>query len=130
MACIRFQRILLETVALFPNRRFLKLGTLTRPTTFKPTLFSHSETTPIGQELAITFNTVTPRSNSEAQRICFFFIYAQFTSVGTQELRLCPLPPVKSGGLQAAWGDGFVTVLPAHWHNYVWAIKSSDIGHM
>jgi len=114
MARIRFQR-LLETVALFPNKRFLKLGTLTRPTTFKPTLSSHSETmrkhpkvpmwsstaprvSPIGQELAITSNiegraTLTPRSNSEAQRVCFFFslcpVY-MITLVGTQELRLCP----------------------------------------
>jgi len=46
---------------------------------------------PIGQELAITFNiegraTLTPRSNSEAQRVCFFFslcpVY-MITLVGT-----------------------------------------------
>ena len=35
--------------------------------------------------------------------------------------------PVKAGNLQAAWGNGVVTVLPAH--NYVWTIKSGDTGY-
>lgn len=36
------------------------------------------------------------------------------------------MSPVNATNLQAAWGSGFVTVLPAG--GYVWTIRSSDTG--
>jgi len=60
---------------------------------------------PIGDQLAITFNaegkatTLTPRSNSEAQRVCFFFAFVMpglpnwFSGYSRiTMLKLCPLP--------------------------------------
>ena len=37
------------------------------------------------------------------------------------------MSPVSSSSLQAAWGSGFVTVLPAG--AYVWTIRSTDSGY-
>ncbi|KAJ8594647.1 hypothetical protein M405DRAFT_729471, partial [Rhizopogon salebrosus TDB-379] len=73
--------------------------------------------------LAITFNgpdrpaTMTVRTDDPAQR----WIIGDFDSK-TQSVA-----PTSAPNLQAAWGSGFVTVLPAG--GYVWTIRQTDTGY-
>lgn len=73
-------------------------------------------------KLAITFNgsnqplTANIRTDSPTQR----WIIRDYDA-NTQSVT-----PVNATSLQAAWGSGYVTVLPAH--NYVWTIRGQDNG--
>ena len=49
------------------------------------------------------------------------WVIANFNITGTQSVS-----PVSASNLQAAWGSGFVTVLPAG--NYVWTIRKTNSG--
>ncbi|PBK70938.1 hypothetical protein ARMSODRAFT_934509 [Armillaria solidipes] len=75
------------------------------------------------KQLAITANaegkaaTVTEESSSNTAQQ---WVIADFDS-NTQSMA-----PVARPSLQAAWGSGFMTVLPAH--SYVWTIRETDIG--
>ncbi|OAX40927.1 hypothetical protein K503DRAFT_768162 [Rhizopogon vinicolor AM-OR11-026] len=78
---------------------------------------------PNDERLAITFNgsdqpaTATVRTDSPAQR----WVIADY------DTRTQSVSPQSSQNLQAAWGSGFVTVLPAG--NYVWTIRNTDTGY-
>jgi len=78
---------------------------------------------PKGEELAITFNgekkatTLTPKAGSNVQK----------WRLKNYDAKTMSVTPINAGNLQAAWGNGFVTVLPAG--NFVWTIKSSDTGY-
>ncbi|KAK0191495.1 hypothetical protein F5146DRAFT_1224223 [Armillaria mellea] len=75
------------------------------------------------KQLAITANaegkaaTVTEESSSNTAQQ---WVIADFDS-NTQSLA-----PVARPSLQAAWGSGFMTVLPAS--GYVWTIRETDTG--
>ncbi|KAJ8594648.1 hypothetical protein M405DRAFT_729517 [Rhizopogon salebrosus TDB-379] len=78
---------------------------------------------PDDERLAITFNgpdrpaTVTARTDGPAQRWI----------IGDYDPKTQSVSPTSAPNLQAAWGSGFVTVLPAG--GYVWTIRQTDTGY-
>jgi len=78
---------------------------------------------PNDEKLAITFNgegntaTVTPLSSSPSQRWI----------VKNYDAKTQSVTPVSATNLQAGWGSGVVTVIPAG--GYVWTLRSSDTGY-
>ncbi|OAX33577.1 hypothetical protein K503DRAFT_700206 [Rhizopogon vinicolor AM-OR11-026] len=78
---------------------------------------------PNDKRLAITFNgpdqpaTATVRTDGPAQR----WVIADY------DTRTQSVSPTNAQNLQAAWGSGFVTVLPAG--KYVWTIRKTDTGY-
>ncbi len=93
---------------------------------------------PSGDELAITYNgqgnaaTVTKRTDSAAQKVS---TPARLSNIDNRfqwvvqdyDGRTQSVSPSSATNLQAAWGSGYVTVLPAG--SYVWTIRSSPTGY-
>ncbi|KAG0707081.1 hypothetical protein DFH29DRAFT_75286 [Suillus ampliporus] len=78
---------------------------------------------PNDERLAINFNgsdkplTVKIRADSAPQRWI----------VKDYDAKTQAVVPESAPSLQAAWGSGFVTVLPQH--NYVWTIRQTNSGY-
>jgi len=85
-----------------------------------------SRASPGGERLAITYNgqsnavTVTPKKDTSVTQ---YWIISSFGEFGSGKSTVVPYNSQRD---QAAWGKGYVTVLPAG--NYVWILEETAGG--